>query len=185
MMPEKSQPKRKGNHAARRAAIQALYQIEQAGKPADEIINEFLTYRLHIDPEQETDLKVNKKLFEEIVRTTSHNQDKIDGFIRESLPENWSLERIDSVLRAILRAGCGEFLMDKKLAAAVIINEYMNVTREFFYNREPGFVNGILDHIAHMLGLKMKDQQESQVKDYTKEYNTSGIPNWEDEGGAS
>ncbi len=184
-MSDKSKNMRKGNHAARLAAIQALYQIEQSGLSIDHVVSEYLDHRLHVDPQQKEAFKVNKKLFEEIVRATFQNQDKIDGFIKQSLPKDCTLERIASVLRVILRAGCGEFLMDKDLVAAVIINEYINVTREFFSSREPGFVNGILDHIAHTLGLKMKDEPEARVKDYKKEYNTSGVPNWEDEGGAS
>jgi N utilization substance protein B len=180
----KSEKNTKGNHAARLAAVQALYQMELSSRGAESVIKEFLEHRLNALDDKGRELVVNRKLFEEIVRTTFEKYEQVDGFIMESLPSNWTIERIDAVLRAIMRAGCGEFLLDKNLAAAVIINEYVNVTRDFFSAKEPGFVNGVLDHIAHTLGLKMRDEPTAAVKDFTKDYNTSGVPNWEDEGGA-
>lgn len=179
-----AQPKREGNHAARLAAVQALYQIEQGQRRAEAVIQEFLDFRLIADPDHEQKLTVNRRLFESVVRGCDVNNEKIDQILVQCLPENWALDRLDSVLRAILRAGVGEFLMDKDIAAAVIINEYMHVTKDFFYGREPGFVNGVLDHVARILGLKMKDDKHVQIKDFTKEHNTSGVPNWEDEGGS-
>ncbi len=175
----------KGNHAARLAAVQALYQIELADRGADSVVKEFLDYRLHVNPDQGNELIVNRELFAEIVRETSDRLEDVDKLIVESLPSNWSIGRLDAVLRATMRAGCGEFLMDKGLAAAVIIDEYINVAREFFSAREPGFVNGVLDHVAHVLGLKMKDEPEAKIRDFRKDYDTSELPNWEDEGGGN
>ncbi len=181
----KSVKNSKGNHAARLAAVQALYQMELSDRGADSVVKEFLEHRLNVHSDQEKEMVVNRKLFEEIVQATYEKYVQIDGFIMESLPATWKIERLDAVLRAILRAACGEFLMDKNLAAAVIIDEYVNVTRDFFSAREPGFVNGILDHVARTLGLKMNDVPVVDVKDFTKEYNTSGVSNWEDEGGSN
>jgi len=175
----------KGNHAARLAAVQALYQMELSDRGADSVVKEFLEHRLTINSDQENEMVVNRKLFAEIVHATYEKYIQIDGFIMESLPDTWKIERLDAVLRAILRAACGEFLMDKNLAAAVIIDEYVNVTRDFFSAREPGFVNGILDHVARTLDLKMNDVPAVDIKDFTKEYNTSGVSNWEDEGGSN
>lgn len=177
--------KNRANHSARLAAVQALYQIELTERSPEAVIQEFQDHRLRVPTHQEKDLGANLNLFNEIVTTTCRRDEQVDDLIRQSLPSNWSLERLDAVLRAILRAGCGEFLMDKNLAAAVIIDEYINVAHDFFSAREPGFVNGVLDHIAHVLGLKMKDEPEARIKDFTKDYNTSGIPNWEDEGGGN
>lgn len=175
----------KGNHAARLAAVQALYQIELAERRFESVITEFLEHRLRVNSAQENEIKVNRELFADIVRTASVEHEKVDHLISESLPQNWALGRLDAVLRAILRAGCGEFLMDKGLAAAIIIDEYINVAREFFFAREPGFVNGVLDHVAHGLGLKMKDEPEARIKDFRKDYETTELPTWADEGGGN
>lgn len=179
----RSQKNRIGNHSARLAAVQALYQMEIADRGADAVVKEFLDHRLNACASQEVDVIVNRKLFEAIVRITYDKHLQIDDFIIASLPESWSIDRLDTVLRAIMRAACGEFLMDKNLAAAVIINEYVNVTRDFYSEREPGFVNGVLDHIAHTLGLKMKDEPEAEIKDMAEGKDTSGTTNWEGEGG--
>src|SRR3990167_4797826 len=97
--------KNRSNHSARLAAVQALYQIELTERSAEAVTSEFLEHRLKMAPHQEKELKVNLVLFEEIVKTTSERMDQVNDLIRQSLPKNWSLERLDAVLRAILRAG--------------------------------------------------------------------------------
>lgn len=182
---ERSQKHRKANRAARLAAVQALYQMELADKGADEVIKEFVDHRFQIKSTDQVEFVVNKKLFAEVVRTTYEKHLQIDDMIIESLPPTWAIDRLDAVLRAILRAGCGEFLMDKNLAAAIIIDEYINVAREFYVAKEPGFVNGILNHVALTLGLKMRDDVKVDIKELTKDDATDGLSNWEDEGGVN
>ena len=59
--------------------------------------------------------------------------------------------RVDSILRAILRAGVFELMERPDVPARVIINEYINVAHAFFSDDEPRVVNGVLDKIAHKL----------------------------------
>ena len=75
------------------------------------------------------------------------NQNKIDNDIKENL-NNWSLSRIDSVSRAILRSACFEIHECYDVPPRVIINEYVNISKSFFSEKEPNFINGILDSIA-------------------------------------
>lgn len=182
---ERSEKFRKSSHAARIAAVQALYQMEVSDRGADGVVKEFLDHRLNITSDDDEIVSVNTKLFEEIVRVTYEKHLQIDDFIIKSLPPSWTIERLDAVLRAILRAGCGEFLMDKNLAAAIIIDEYVNVTKDFFAAKEPGFVNGILDHVAHALDLKIKDEPKAPINDFSREQDTSDAISWEDEGGSN
>lgn len=181
---ERSVKHRKANRAARLAAVQALYQMELADRGAEAVIKEFMDHRFSVKTMDGEAFDVNKKLFAEIVRTTYEKHIQIDDMIIESLPSSWTIERLDTVLRAILRAACGEFLMDKNLAAAIIIDEYINVTRDFFVAKEPGLVNGILNHVAVTLGLKMRDDPKIDVKELIKDENISGTSNWESEGGS-
>ena len=187
-MTDKSNKKNRGfRHSARLAAIQALYQIEQTETPAHLIIEEFLEHRLNQGPDKAHDIPVDRDYFCRIVDTTHNRLAEIDTMIVTVLPKDWPLKRIDSVLRAILRAGCGEFLLDPDRAAAIVINEYIKVTKEYYGGKEPGFVNGILDHIARTLNLNMRDQGEKsppEIENYLKEYETTESATWEDEGGS-
>ena len=68
--------------------------------------------------------------------------------IAASLSEKWKLERVDSILRAILRCGVFELIGRRDVPAKVVIDEYVAVSGAFFGGDEPGFVNAALDGIA-------------------------------------
>jgi N utilization substance protein B len=74
---------------------------------------------------------------------------KIDPLIDKQLAEGWRLTRVDSILRAILRAGAYEILDRDDVPARVTISEYVDIAHAFFSDEEPKVVNGILDRIGH------------------------------------
>ena len=63
----------------------------------------------------------------------------------------WRLTRIDSILRAILRAGTYELAELGDVPPRVIISEYIDVAHAFFEGDEPRVVNGVLDSLARKL----------------------------------
>ena len=75
-------------------------------------------------------------------------QRDIDPLIDDQLATGWRLVRVDSILRAILRAGVCELVDRPDVPVRVVINEYINVARFFFNEDEPRVVNGILDKVA-------------------------------------
>jgi N utilization substance protein B len=74
--------------------------------------------------------------------------DEIDPLIVGALSADWPMERVELVIRMVLRAGVYELLARPDAPPAVIINEYVDVTHAFYGGNEPGFVNGVLDRIA-------------------------------------
>jgi N utilization substance protein B len=67
------------------------------------------------------------------------------------LTPDWPLARLDSVLRAILRAGAFELVHRADVPARVIISEYTAIAYAFFTGREPALANGVLDRLARTL----------------------------------
>jgi N utilization substance protein B len=61
------------------------------------------------------------------------------------------LTRLETVLRAILRAGAYELTARPDVPARVAISEYLDVAHAFYAGKEPGLVNGVLDRLAHDL----------------------------------
>ena len=59
--------------------------------------------------------------------------------------------RLDSTLRAILRCAVCELIRMDDIPAAIVIDEYIDLTKAFFEGPEPGFVNGLLDTISKKL----------------------------------
>jgi len=143
-MPQHSNPDR---HAARLAAVQAIYQMELTGEDAESVAQEFCEHRF-----RESERKPgapDEVFFSDLVRGVPHHQVEIDRAIVEGLSENWKLQRIDSILRAILRAGIYELVVRKDVPAKVVIDEYLDIAHAFFGGEEPAFVNALLDRVAH------------------------------------
>lgn len=136
---------------ARLAAVQALYQIELAGIEPEAVIAEFLAHRLgqEIDGEQYAD--ADRAFFRALVGGGSERREDIDRSISAALPADWPLARLESVLRAIMRAGAYELLACPDVPARVAINEYVEIAHAFFSGKEPGMVNGVLDRLARTL----------------------------------
>jgi N utilization substance protein B len=71
--------------------------------------------------------------------------------VDQQLAAGWRLVRIDSILRAVLRAATFELLELSEIPSRVIISEYIEVAHAFFSGEEPKVVNGVLDRIARKL----------------------------------
>ena len=138
--------------AARLAAVQALYQMEMTGAKAPVVIDEFQKHRFGAtDAEAGTVARVNETLFSDIVRGVVVRLEDIDRKIAASLPATWEAERLEVVLRCILRAAALELLVRFDAPAAVVVSEYVRLAHSFFSEGEPAFVNGVLDRLARDL----------------------------------
>jgi N utilization substance protein B len=139
---------------ARLAAVQALYQMDLAGTDAAEVIDQFAKERLGVgqaEPKADEAGSVedaDPTFFAELVRGVVRRQVEIDPLIDRQLATGWRLTRIDSTLRAILRAGVFEIMHRPDVPPRVAISEYINVAHAFFDADEPRVVNGVLDAIA-------------------------------------
>ncbi len=133
---------------ARLAAVQALYQMEIAGTDVADVIAEYELFRLgkELDGEQYRD--ADPAWFRDLVAGVVTDQRTIDPMVHRALTASWPLKRVDSILRAILRAGTYELMRRKDVPARVAISEYIDVARAFFEDDEPRIVNGVLDAIA-------------------------------------
>jgi N utilization substance protein B len=149
-------PKARTRTASRVAAVQALFQSEQAADNPESVIDQFVRHRLGNLPGMDgfedgriPDAEV--PLFTRVVRAAVRQQDTIDRMLAEALPADWPLARIDPVLRALLRAAAAELAMTDGPPAKVVINEYLDVARGFFTGPEPGMANAVLDRLARLL----------------------------------
>jgi N utilization substance protein B len=142
--------------ASRVAAVQALFQADQAGDTAETVIDQFVRHRLG-DLEGQDGFEDGRipdaevPLFTRVVREAVRRQDVIDPMLVEALPDDWPLIRIDPVLRALLRAAAAELAMVDGPPSKVVINEYLDIARGFFTGPEPGLANAVLDRLARSL----------------------------------
>ncbi|MFM9942369.1 MAG: transcription antitermination factor NusB [Hyphomicrobiaceae bacterium] len=137
--------------AARVAAVQALYQMDLAGTDLTDLIAEFMTLRFGPDAEDQNLKDADQGYFTDVVKGVVRRQREIDPMIDQQLAQGWRLNRIDSILRAVLRAGVFELMERADVPGRVIISEYIKVAQAFLSDDEPKVVNGVLDRLARKL----------------------------------
>lgn len=120
------------------AIVQALYQTEQNDDKSGFVIEQFLKFRLDSSA-------IDSVFFKEAIIGIEQTKDILDQLIKKYLSDKWQLERLSTIVRAILRAATWE-LNHSLTPTAVVINEYIEVAREFI--DETAFIHGILDSIA-------------------------------------
>lgn len=77
-----------------------------------------------------------------------HKEHELREAVEAHAPQ-WPLERMDPISRAILLLGTYELLFNKDAPAAVVMNECIDIAKEFGTAESGKFVNGVLNAIAH------------------------------------
>ena len=133
--------------SARLFAVQILFEMEINGKKINSILERLTDeYLIEISRLNKTE-KADKNHLIKILKGVIKNQKDIDFDIKDNLI-GWSLARIDSVSRAILRSALYELRECNDIPVKVIIDEYIEISKSFFEGEEPNFINGILDKIS-------------------------------------
>jgi len=141
---------------ARLAAVQALYQQQMEGTALAKLLDEFHQHRLgrEVDDEDHGDAKyadAEVEFFDDLVRGVDARREEIDEILLDRLADGWTLARLDKTMLQVLRAGTYELLARADVPEAAAINEYVDVAKAFFDDREAKFVNGILDAVGKQL----------------------------------
>jgi len=136
--------------AARLGAVQALYQMDLAGSDVGETLAQFSSRASGDDFEDGQCGEADYKHLREVVDGVVREQKTIDPAVDRILDKAWPLHRLDSTVRAILRAGAYELMFMERVPARVAISEYVDVADAFFEVEEPRFVNGVLDRLARL-----------------------------------
>jgi len=144
---------RKANRrgAARLAAVQALYQMDIAGTPLNDILAEFQSHWIGQEVDGSQYLPAEAAFFRSLVQGVLDDQRKLDPMIDKALQGGWPLKRVESLLRAVLRAGVFELSSRSDVPARVVVSEYADVAAAFVERDETGMVNAVLDQLARTM----------------------------------
>jgi len=137
--------------AARLAAVQALYQMDLAGTGLNEIMAEFEVHWLGGEVEGVQYRPAEAAYFRDIVGGVVREQTSLDPQIDAALQRGWPLKRIETLLRAVLRAGAYELACRNDVPARVVTAEYVDIASAFVDKEETGMINAVLDQLAHQL----------------------------------
>ena len=124
---------------ARSVALQALYEIDIAGHPPGQVLQERIE-----DAELDDNLaNFCRAIVLGVVPITA----ELDGYIAEHAPE-WPLEQVAIIDRNIIRIALWEFAIYTKTPIKVAINEAVEMAKSYGSDSTPRFVNGVLGSLA-------------------------------------
>lgn len=129
-------------HRSRKRALQVLFEWDMRGESIDRAIAHY--YESLYSEESEKQPKPDK-FMEELARGTVANAAEIDQKI-EAKSEHWRLERMPVVDRNILRLAIYE-LNQQAVPAPVVIDEALELARQFSGDESLSFINGVLDAV--------------------------------------
>lgn len=141
-------------HRARVLAVQALYQVDVTGIAPEQA----LATALHMtapdaagsapDPALAAS-EIDMAYAENLVGTVCADRARYDALITAS-SANWRLDRIGRLDAQILRVGAAE-LVHGLAPRPVVLDEAVEIAREYCGDEARAFVNGVLDGIARSL----------------------------------
>ena len=128
-------------HLSRIAVMQALF--EQGNRPAIDVLDSLQRNERELVQHGDVDEEFALQLLTGIL-------DKLD-VLRDAVQTHapgWTLDRMDPVSRALLLIGAYELLYHRDAPPAVVMNEAIDIAKEYATDEAGKFVNGVLNAIA-------------------------------------
>ena len=125
-------------HRARRAALQAIYQWQMTAEALEIIAAQFR--------DDKSWTPIDEELFSAHLYGVPANVTALDEHLQPILDR--PVAQLDAIERAILRMGAFELTHREDIPWRVVINECVELAREFGAEQSHKYVNGILDNLA-------------------------------------
>lgn len=134
--------------AARLAAVQSMYQMQQTGIDSEAATRDYVAHRMGIEEDGNLFIAADTDLLEKILSGVQQRHGDIEPILNASLNENNPLDRQEMLIKCVLCCGVFELIEHGDIDAGIIINDYVDVAKSFYDGKEPGFINAILDKTA-------------------------------------
>ena len=125
---------------AREKALQAVFQIDLSDIEAQEAIENVL----------ESASKKEDQFLTHLVLGTVKNMPEIDSMISGHL-ENWTLSRLGTVDRTILRIAVYEMMYEEEIPSSVSMDEAIELAKKFGDDKSSKFINAVLSKVKDAL----------------------------------
>lgn len=125
--------------SSRARLLQALYQYQVSG-----LWPELTELHVHFAPEKQT-AGEDAGYTEQVLTALRERIEEIDGLI-EAASRNWRLDRMAAVDLSVLRLATVELLLETA-PPGVVLNEAVELAKEFGTDTSSSFVNGVLDGV--------------------------------------
>jgi len=126
---------------ARKAAVQAIYQWQITGQNLNLIEQYFIDEQFFMAGEE-----IQREYFSELFHGVPQDLIVIDALLSQFVDR--AVDAVDPVERAVLRLATFELIHAADTPYKVIINEAINLAKDFGADGSHRYVNGILDKVA-------------------------------------
>ncbi|WP_068273148.1 transcription antitermination factor NusB [Aldersonia kunmingensis] len=137
-----TQKKLGARHKARKRACDLLFEAE--ARDIDPAV--LVTERVELAADDDTIPRV-QPYAATILNGVADDLDRIDNTI-ESYLQDWALDRLPAVDRAILRIAVWELFHATDVPPVVAVDEAVELAKELSTDESPGFINGVLGQIV-------------------------------------
>ena len=128
----------KARGKSRRLAMQAVYQWQMTGDNITDIKQQFF--------DENNMSQFDAEFFSELVSGVASSISELDTLLEKYMSR--SAESVDPVERSILRLATYEFVNRFDVPYRVVLNEAVNITKEYCAENSHAFVNAVLDKVA-------------------------------------
>jgi transcription antitermination protein NusB len=123
-------------HEARERALALLYEAEMKRLDLAEVLR-----TLAVAPDPFTVA---------LVQGVAAHEHRVDGLV-DAAAQGWDLERMPALDRSILRLATYELIAESDVPVAVVIDEAVELAKEYSTEFSGRFVNGVLSTIARQV----------------------------------
>lgn len=139
--------------AGRELAVQALYQLEVRGDEGDAEPDSFWG---HFEAGEAV-----RAFAMRLVEGVQGDRQRIDRLIADAA-EHWRVARLSKVDASVLRVAVYELIGCDDIPTRVTIDEAIEIARRFGSGESAAFVNGVLDRVAEVVGVKGKGDTQAE-----------------------
>jgi N utilization substance protein B len=129
---------------ARKRAFQILFEADQRGSAVTAVLADWIRHA-RTDERQPPVGEYTMQL----VEGYAERADRIDELIA-TYAVGWTLDRMPAVDRNLLRLGAYELIWEDAVPDAVVIDEAVQLAKEFSTDDSPTFVNGLLGRLKEL-----------------------------------
>ncbi|MDF1797400.1 MAG: transcription antitermination factor NusB [Coxiellaceae bacterium] len=138
-------------HKSRALALQVVYQWDMTRQASNEVVSQFMAEQDLTGAKQSYFIKLAEGVFE--------NLDEVDALIATKIDRDKA--ELNPVELAVLRVAVYELKYCWDVPYRVVINEAIELTKEFGANQGYKYINGVLDKIAP----EVREMETKQPRD--------------------
>lgn len=160
-MGAKKNYKRHGSrYAARSHAVQILYEAEARDTDPVEVMAEHAESSAQPDAPVKPVADYTRSIIEGVAVELNH----LDQVLADHLSENWTLDRLPAVDRAVLRVSTWELLCNPEVPTPTAVVEGVELAYQYSGRQSSAYVNGVLDKIAQESWAESPDESEAELR---------------------